>query len=30
MVVSELSQEDQSVNLPAVLRDVVVIAVFKA
>lgn len=30
MVVSELGQENQSVNLPAVLRDVVVIAAFKA
>ena len=30
MAVSELGQEDQSVNLPAVLRDVVFIAVFKA
>ena len=29
MVVSERGQENQSVNLPGVLRDVVVIAVFK-
>ena len=30
MAVSEPGQEDQSVNLPAILRDVVVIAIFKA
>ena len=29
-MVSELGQENKSVNLPAALRDVVVIAFFKA